>query len=55
MFKFRLELPTGEPAEPPTFETAVPSWSPGDRIFESPTLKYRILEARVGVLVVERE
>jgi hypothetical protein len=33
----------------------VPSWSPGDRIFVSPTLKYRVVEAREGVLMVKRE
>jgi hypothetical protein len=31
-FLFRLETPKGEPAEPPTLETAVPNWRPGDMI-----------------------
>lgn len=55
MFQFRLELASGEPAEHPTFTAAVPNWRPGDRIFVSPKLTYRVLETREGVLVVERE
>jgi hypothetical protein len=31
-FLFRLELAGGTPADPPTFETAVPTWRPGDTI-----------------------
>jgi hypothetical protein len=31
-FMFRLETVDGEPAEPPTFATAVPNWSLGDVI-----------------------
>ena len=31
-FLFRLETVDGAPAEPPTFPTAVPNWSPGDEI-----------------------
>jgi hypothetical protein len=31
-FLFRLETADGEPAEPPTFATAVPNWGPGDTI-----------------------
>ena len=31
-FLFRLETPEGAPAEPPTFETVVPSWKAGDEI-----------------------
>jgi hypothetical protein len=31
-FLFRLETVDGAPAEPPTFATAVPNWSPGDVI-----------------------
>jgi hypothetical protein len=30
MFTFKLELETGEPAEPAKFVTAVPGWVPGD-------------------------
>jgi hypothetical protein len=31
-FPFRLELEGGTPADPPMFETAVPTWRPGDTI-----------------------
>ena len=31
-FLFRLETTDGVPAEPATFETAVPNWRPGDTI-----------------------
>jgi hypothetical protein len=31
-FRFRLETVDGEPAEPPTFSAAVPTWSVGDTI-----------------------
>jgi hypothetical protein len=55
MFTFTLELPTGEPAEPPEFVTAVPGWVSGDRVFIRPGLVYRVVEAREGVLIVERE
>lgn len=41
--------------EEPTFVTAAPSWSPGDRVVVTPDLNYRVVEVREGVLVVERE
>jgi hypothetical protein len=31
-FTYALEHEDGSPAEPPTFKTAVPNWSPGDTI-----------------------
>jgi hypothetical protein len=31
-FLFRLETSDGAPAEPPTIESAVPNWRPGDTI-----------------------
>jgi hypothetical protein len=31
-FTYRLELEVGTPADPPTFETAVPTWRAGDEI-----------------------
>jgi hypothetical protein len=31
-FLFRLESPTGAPAEPPSLTSAVPNWRPGDPI-----------------------
>jgi hypothetical protein len=60
-FKFRLELPNGEPADPPTFATGVPSWRPGDTLVAGPNRRYRVLEVREspdeedpGLMVVER-
>ena len=32
MFRYLLVLPDGEPADPPMFVTAVPTWSVGDVI-----------------------
>ena len=31
-FLFRLETPSGEPAQPPTLSAAVPDWPIGSRI-----------------------
>jgi hypothetical protein len=31
-FTFKLEQEDGIPAEPPKLHTAVPNWTPGDRI-----------------------
>ena len=31
-FLFKLETTEGVPADPPTFESAVPNWRPGDVI-----------------------
>lgn len=31
-FRCRLVFETGEPADPPTIEAAVPNWAPGDTI-----------------------
>ena len=54
MFKYQLELETGEAAEPAKFVTAVPGWDTGDRIFIRPGLAYRVVETREGVLVLLR-
>lgn len=35
-FQFRLELPDGEPADPPTFATGVSGWRPGDTLVAGP-------------------
>jgi hypothetical protein len=54
-FLFRLETPAGEAAEPPTLQSAVPNWSPGDTIPLGPRT-LRVLDVRDGepqVLVVE--
>lgn len=61
MFLFKLELANGEPADPPTFATAVPNWRPGDPVFIRPGLSYRVVDVRpaeddgAGVLVVESD
>jgi hypothetical protein len=31
-FLFNLETAAGEPAEPSTLTSAIPNWSPGDRV-----------------------
>lgn len=55
MFTFKLELETGEAAEPATFVTAVPGWRPGDEIPVGTGRSLRVVEVREGVLVVESE
>ena len=59
-FLFRLELEDGTTADPPTFETAVPTWRPGDTIPLSRDKILRVIDTRLGqepdddpVLVVE--
>jgi hypothetical protein len=59
-FTFTLEHEDGSPAEPPTFATAVPNWSPGDTIPVGNGRALRVVEIRPGsdpdgdpVLVVE--
>jgi hypothetical protein len=61
-FQFRLELPNGDPADPPTFATGVPNWRRGDTLVAGPNRRYRVLEVRdspddeePGLMVVERE
>ncbi len=59
-FTFTLEHEDGSPADPPTFSTAVPNWSPGDTIPLGSKRTLRVIEVRPGrepdgdaVLVVE--
>jgi hypothetical protein len=59
-FTFTLELEDGSPAEPSTFSTAVPNWSPGVTIPLGRDRTVRVVEIRPGpepdsdpVLVVE--
>ena len=59
-FTFTLEHEDGSPAEPHTFSTAVPNWSPGDTIPLGANRTLRVVEVRDGsepdddpVLVVE--
>jgi hypothetical protein len=55
-----LSSKTGAPADPPTFDTAVPNWRPGDTIPLGRDRMLRVIETRPGqeldedsVLVVE--
>jgi hypothetical protein len=58
-FMFRLEQADGTPAEPPSFEITVLSWSPGDRIPIKPGRTLQVVRVRdddadqAPVLVVE--
>lgn len=56
-FTFKLENKGGTPADPPTLNTAVPTWRPGDTIPLGPGRTFRVIEIRPGkdadVLVVE--
>jgi hypothetical protein len=59
-FVYKLEKEDGTPADPPTFRTAVPTWSPGDTIPLGRDRILRVMETRPGrdpddhpVLVVE--
>ena len=62
MHPFKLELANGEPADPPTFQSAVPNWRVRDTIFLGPKRpQLRVVALRAGttgdelqVLVVER-
>jgi hypothetical protein len=61
MHPFKLELASGEPADPPTFQSAVPNWKVGDTIFLGPGRpQLRVVALHAGatedeerVLVVE--
>jgi len=56
-FTFRLEQVDGSPADPPTLDTAVPNWQPGDVIPFGRDRSLRVVAVRSGddgpVLVVE--
>jgi hypothetical protein len=59
-FTFTLGHEDGSAAEPPTFKTAVPNWSPGDPIPLGGNRSLRVVEIRDGsepdndpILVVE--
>jgi hypothetical protein len=60
-FTFKLEKEDGTPADPPTFRTAVPTWSPGDTIALGQDRTLCVIEIRPGsdpddepVLVVDQ-
>jgi hypothetical protein len=59
---FQLELPSGEPADPPTFTSSEPNWRVGDTISLGPRRKLQVVGLYVGktvdeerVLIVEPE
>jgi hypothetical protein len=59
-FAYKLELADGTPADPPTFNTAVPTWHQGDTIPLGKDRMLRVIDTRAGetfdaepVLVVE--
>jgi hypothetical protein len=59
-FVYRLVLEDGTPADPPTLDTAVPTWRAGDTIPRGRDKILRVIETRPGrapdeepVLVVE--
>jgi hypothetical protein len=59
-FTYRLELEDGTPADPPTLETAVPTWRISDMIPLARDKTLRVIDTRPGrepdddpVLVVE--
>jgi hypothetical protein len=58
-FAFRLEQQDGTPAEPRTFEAAVPNWRPGDTLHLGRDRTLRVVAIRdddadqAPVLVVE--
>jgi hypothetical protein len=45
-FAFRLEHQDGTPAEPRTFEAAVPNWGPGDTIHLARERALRVVAVR---------
>jgi hypothetical protein len=47
-FTYRLELEDGTPADPPTFNTAVPNWRPGDTISLGRDRILRVIGTRPG-------
>jgi hypothetical protein len=60
MHPYKLELPHGESADPPTFVSSTPTWRPGDPVFIRPGLSYRVVVVRPSatedeelVLIVE--
>ena len=56
-FTFKLEHADGKPADPPTLNTAVPNWRPGDTIPLGSAKALRVIDIRPeadgDVLVVE--
>jgi hypothetical protein len=48
LFTFTLKHEDGSPADPPTFETAVSNWSPGECIPLDRDRTLRVVEIRPG-------
>jgi len=46
MFRYRLELPNGQPADPPRFSAATQVWAPDDPVFVRPGMILRVVEVR---------
>jgi hypothetical protein len=47
-FMFKLEQEDGTPADPPTLDTAVPNWRPGDTIPLGRGKTLRVIEIKPG-------
>jgi hypothetical protein len=47
-FTYKLELEDGTPADPPTLETAEPSWRPGDTIVLGRNKALWVIKTRSG-------
>jgi hypothetical protein len=47
-FTYQLEREDGTPADPPTFDTSIPTWRPGDTIPLGRDRTLRVIEARPG-------
>ena len=43
MFKYRLQLPDGQPPDPPMLVTAVPNWSVGDVMTVERGKQFRVI------------
>ena len=46
MFRYRLELPNGKPADPPQLSAATQIWRPGDPVFVRPGTILRVVVVR---------
>ncbi len=59
-FTYKLEHEDGTPADPPSFQTSVPTWRPGDTIPLGRGRSLRVIDTqedgdRIPVLVVRDE
>jgi hypothetical protein len=51
VYRFLLQLPNGEAADPPAFLTEEPDWKPGDVFVAANGRAFRIVEANAEVEV----